>query len=334
MSDLTRTPHDEAAEWVARMDAGHWSDSDEAALQRWLASDAARAGMLLRAQAAWLSIDQALADRRTIAEPVDAEEGAHALFARRWGRRAMLGGLAAAGAAMLFGRARPSDAEIDYATNLGEIRRVPLADGSVMTINSASNVAVRMERQARRVDLTQGEAWFDVAKNAARPFVVAAGPVRAQAIGTAFSVRMRDDGVEVLVTEGVVETWSDELAGRRTRLTAGQRAVIGADAAVRVAPQEASVDRALAWRGGMIDLNGETLRAAATEFNRYNVRKVVVIDPQIAGERMDGVFRINDPEGFADAVRIALSATVRLDDPAEIRIDRSSASENAPDRTE
>lgn len=234
----------------------------------------------------------------------------------------MLGGLVAAGAAVLFGRIRPSAAEIDYATNLGEIRRVPLTDGSVMTINSASSVAVRMERQARRVNLTQGEAWFDVAKSAARPFVVEAGAVRAQAIGTAFSVRMRDDGVEVLVTEGTVETWSDAVGARRTRLEAGQRALIGADAAVRLAPQEASVDRALAWRGGMIDLDGETLGAAALEFNRYNARKVVVTDPQMAGERMDGVFRINDPEGFADAVRVALSASVRLDDPGEIRIDR------------
>ncbi|MFX9035000.1 hypothetical protein ABTN36_18505, partial [Acinetobacter baumannii] len=85
----------------------------------------------------------------------------------------------------------------------------------------------------------------------------AAGKVRAKAIGTAFSVRKRDNGVEVLVTEGVVETWSDDDEAQRVRLTAGQRALINDHAIVHYESSKASsVDRALAWRSGMIDLNG------------------------------------------------------------------------------
>lgn len=323
------TPRDdEAAEWVARQDSGDWSRHDEDALQVWLAGDEARHGALLRAHAAWLMIDRALiADRPIAAEPDPP------LTVKRWGRRAILSGSIAAGVAFLFGRLRGGEVGDDYSTNLGEIRRVPLADGSAMTLNSSSSVAVRMEPAARRVNLTQGEAWFDVAKNAARPFIVAAGPVRAQAIGTAFSVRMRDTGVEVLVTEGVVETWSGDGTGHRTRLEAGQRAIVGADAAVRLAPTEASADRALAWRGGMIDLNGETVGEAAAEFNRYNERKVIITESGIAAERMDGVFRINDPEGFAGAVKVSLNVTIRLDDPSEIRIDRATPNEKDPDRS-
>ncbi|MFX8562013.1 FecR domain-containing protein, partial [Acinetobacter baumannii] len=79
-----------------------------------------------------------------------------------------------------------------YATKVGEIRRVPLVDGSVMTINSGTELQVRIAKRAREVELAQGEACFEVAKDAHRPFVVAAGKVRAKAIGTAFSVRMRD----------------------------------------------------------------------------------------------------------------------------------------------
>lgn len=326
MNIVANTPHDEAAEWVARMDSGQWSDSDEEALDDWLAADPARRGLLLRTQATWVATDHAIAASRRAEQPdvEDEPEMADSSGAAlRWGRRAVLGGFAATGVAFLFGRLRPSAPEVDYATNLGEIRRVPLVDGSVMTMNSSSAVAIRMERQSRRINLTQGEAWFDVAKNAARPFIVEAGPVRAQAIGTAFSVRMRDDGVEVLVTEGTVEAWSDEVDGHRTLLNAGQRALIGANTIPRVEPEKASsVDRALAWRGGMIDLNGETLGDAANEFNRYNERKVVVGDSQLATEPMDGVFRINDPEGFAEAVRISLNATVQLDDPTVIHIGR------------
>ncbi|MGH6613686.1 FecR family protein [Sphingomonas sp.] len=322
MNRVAKKLDDEAAEWVALMDSGHWSTSDEEALQRWLAVDALRHGLLLRAHATWMAVDHALASDQPVPEDIEElEVDDQAPGAGRWGRRAILGGVAAAGAAVFFGRMWQLGAETDYSTNLGEIRRVPLADGSVMTMNSSSSVAIRMERRARRVSLTQGEAWFDVAKNAARPFIVEAGPVRAKAIGTAFSVRMRDNGVEVLVTEGIVETWSDDVVGKPIRLGAGQRAIIGAGAA-RVEPEEASIDRALAWRGGIIDLSGETLGEAASEFNRYNERKVVVTDARMAAERMDGVFRINDPEGFADAVRVGFSASVRLDDPSVILIDR------------
>lgn len=323
MTDAASALADEAAQWVACMDSGRWSSSDEDALQYWLSGGEARHGALLRAHAAWLMVDHALTGDRPAATGFDTQDQSERRWRTMpWGRRTVLGATVAAGAALLVGRVRQTHVTDDYVTNLGEIRRVPLADGSAMTLNSSSSATVRMESAARRVSLIEGEAWFDVAKNRARPFIVEAGPLRAQAVGTAFSVRMRDEGVEVLVTEGVVETWSSDGAGHRTRLAAGQRAVVGADAAVRLAPQEASADRALAWRGGMIDLNGETVGEAAAEFNRYNARKVIVAEPEIAAERMDGVFRINDPEGFAGAVQVSLNVNVRLDDPSEIRIGR------------
>jgi transmembrane sensor len=90
-----------------------------------------------------------------------------------------------------------------------------------MTINSASELTVRMAKGSREIEIAQGEAWFDVAKDASRPFIVTAGKVRARAVGTAFSVRRRETGVEVLVTEGVVESWSEEDVSLRLKLEAG-----------------------------------------------------------------------------------------------------------------
>jgi transmembrane sensor len=305
-----------AARWVARMDAGVWTEDDEAALRRWLAADPRRHGTLLRTHATWLAADRALEKDRPA-------EDAVAPPSPGWRRRGAVAGLAAAGVAALVGslsRLRPSGAT-NYATEVGEIRRVPLADGSVMTMNSGSELAVRMHGKARSVALAQGEAWFDVAKDAERPFVVAARKVKAQAIGTAFSVRMRDDAVEILVNEGVVEAWSDDAAFRRIRLEAGQRALVGDDAAIKLEPEQASsVDRALAWRSGMIDLDGKTLQQAADEFNRYNDRKIIVADPVIGAAQIDGVFRINDPEGFAIAVRNILGASVNTETAEVIRI--------------
>ena len=126
----------------------------------------------------------------------------------------------------------------------------------------------------------QGEAWFQVAKDKQRPFVVAAGRARIRAVGTAFSVRRRAGGADVLVTEGAVEVWADGAEGHRVRLSAGARGFIADDAAIVQQPAAPSaIDRALAWRSGKVDLAGDRLDSAVAEFNRYNQRRLVIADP-------------------------------------------------------
>jgi transmembrane sensor len=334
--DRTSAPRgdrDEAAQWVARMDASDWNAGDEAALQAWLRADPRRHGLLLQAQAAWL-----LPDVTTPATEAEAAPAQPSLSTTvplptpepandtrsRWRRRGVLGGMIAAGAAAVVGTRFALTSGAEYITRLGEIRRVPLDDGSIMTINSDTELKVNLTQHAREVELAQGEAWFEVAKDAQRPFVVASGPVRAQAIGTAFSVRKREEGVEVLVTEGVVETWTAADATQKLRVMAGERAMINARALVHYqASETAPVDRALAWRNGMIDLNGTTLREAADEFNRYNQRQIVIADPDVAAEQFDGLFRIGDPEGFAETLKATLNVSVNTSDPRKIRIQRA-----------
>ncbi|WP_026046545.1 FecR family protein [Sphingomonas sp. PAMC 26621] len=321
MIDRSGSVADEAAWWVAKMDSGRWEAADEIALSQWLAQDAMRHGLLLRTQAAWVATDLALRPPTTAASIPDVVPEARPV----WHRRNLLAGLAAVIVAGVIGTTRIFVPETRYVTNLGEIRRVPLADGSIMTINSGSALTVRIDARSRQIALAQGEAWFEVAHDPTRPFVVTAAGVTARALGTAFSVRLRPAGVEILVTDGTVETRHENTVSpsAATRLTAGQRAFVDARAAVRFEADRASaVDRALAWRGGMIDLEGDTLASAAEEFNRYNTRKIVVSDQQLAGEKLDGVFRINDPEGFARAVKVSLDATVSDTDPTIIRITR------------
>jgi transmembrane sensor len=198
-----------------------------------------------------------------------------------------------------------------------------LADGSVASINTDSQIAVRFAPEVRRIDLDKGEVWFRVAKDAERPFVVAAGDVRVRAVGTAFSVRRRDDGADVLVTEGVVEVWQVGQEAPRTRVAAGAKAFVSEHQpaqAVAAAPNE--IDDALAWRRGEIVLNGLTLAEAAAEFNRYNGRKVVIDDPGLAGERLVGRFRADEPDNFAVAAASTLGAVIARD-PETIRLSRS-----------
>lgn len=305
---------DAAAHFIARMDADDWSEADEAALQDWLNDDAMRHGLLLQMQAQWVALTPAVAE----AEQVDEEP--EPVAPTMWGRRGILAGLAAS-VTLAIGGARWVESASDYTTELGEIRRLPLSDGSVMTMNSGSELKVNMARQAREIQLAQGEAWFEVAKDASRPFVVSAGDVRVRAVGTAFSVRRRETGVEVLVTEGVVETWAGNDESLHMRLKAGDRAMLSGHAVIDYETGiSSSVDRTLAWRSGMIDLNGRTLFDAADEFNRYNQRQIIIADPRIAREEFDGLFRINDPEGFSEAVKTSLGVSLDTSNPDIIRL--------------
>ncbi|MBY8821551.1 FecR family protein [Sphingomonas colocasiae] len=313
---------DEAADWLARIDRHGRTPELQAELEHWLAGDTRRRGALLQAEAAWnlLVGDFPVLEREDGGAPAPIASG---MFSRR--RLIVSGGAAAlaasvAGGVLLIGRGE------DYDTAIGEIRRVPLADGSVATINSDSRLSVALEAERRIVRLNEGEAWFQVAHDKARPFIAEAGRIRVRAVGTAFAVRRREDGkgsvggAEILVTEGVVEAWADGAEGQAIRLTAGQRAFVADNAAVTGrADAPAEVTRALAWRAGQIDLAGESLAHALAEFNRYNGVKLVLTDRALANEPLYGVFRVDDPQGFADALHRGFDVPVKVEGN-EIRI--------------
>lgn len=297
-----------AIEWVAQLDRADPDPRHADELEKWLAQDVRHRGAFLRAQAAWKSFDklQILRHQADDARPVQD---------RALSRRAILqSGAAASGAGLLAAAAaavgffRISRHQI--LTPVGEIRRVPLVDGSIMAVNTDSKVNVDIKSDAREITLERGEVWFDVAKDNKRPFVVTSGDVRVQAVGTAFSVRRRDDGTDVLVTEGVVETWRAGDAEQRRQVTVGSKVFvsdIAGPSEVVAAPSQ--IDRALAWREGEIALDGETLAEAAVEFNRYNERRLT-IDPALTDKRLVGWFHTNEPETFARAAAAVLKLKV------------------------
>jgi transmembrane sensor len=317
MSPSASEIDDEAALWAVRIDARGLGAGTDPELEAWLAGDARRAGALLRAQAAISFLDRG----RALAGSTPPIER------RGSSRRALIVGgvvVAAAVGGAGFWRLRPQRLD----TGLGEIRRVPLADGSMVAINTSSALEVELKPKAREILLKQGEAWFQVAKDPERPFVVAAGPVRVRAVGTAFSVRRREqDGssVDVMVTEGVVEAWVEGADAPRQRLSAGNRLVLAGATTAPITEAPLDIERSLAWRNGEIALDGESLEEAARLFNRYNSRQIVIDDPELAKERFVGLFQTNAPESFASAVAATLGAEVSVDARA-IRIGRARAS--------
>ncbi len=305
-----------AARWVIRLDRDGHTAQDIADLEAWLAGDDRRRGAWLAAQAAWLMLDHARDAAGS--PPISNNRRSPSLLHRRG---VLLAGLGAAAAASVAGGVVLLGQSQRYGTVVGEVRRVPLTDGSTAAINTDSAVEVTMTEAQRTVRIARGEAWFQVARNPQRPFVVAAGVVRVRAVGTAFAVRLRPGGADVLVTEGVVETWIDGAENSRVRLQAGSRAFVSDDVPVEETQVvSAELDRLLAWRAGKLDLAGETLATAAGEFNRYNARKIEVA-PALADAQFFGVFRTDDPEGFARAVQASLGVPVSIGaHPAVIRI--------------
>jgi transmembrane sensor len=300
----------QAAEWALRhpLDA-----ADEAALEAWLAEDRAHAGALLRAMAGLSLVDQALAPQGVHTTSVPGFSNRRKLLA------AGAGALAASIAGLFSWQVWRGDR---VETARGEIRRLPLADGSVAMINTDSALHVTLERDIRRVSIDHGQAWFQVAKDRARPFVVDAGIAMVRAVGTAFSVERRDQGVEVAVTEGTVAVWPAGASGAMTIIEAGQFARFHAGvAAPVVGTAPTAIARALAWRSGEISLENETVAYAVAQFNRYNRQQLVVEDQDLAQERLVGLFQIDKPEDFAATLATSFDAHVTTT-PQEIRLAR------------
>lgn len=279
------------------------SAEDQAALDEWLAGDRRRRGALLRAQAAWSSLSRARAlhapGHRIVATPILSRRSL--LLTAGFGTIAA--GIAAAGLML---------APTRHATRVGEFKRLPLADGTMANLNTDSEIRVNMQSRLRHVELARGEAWFEVAKDASRPFVVSAGSARVQAVGTAFSVRHYTDGAEIMVTEGQVKAWSADHKDGVVWLKAGDRTFVNPRGALAVSRAPEDIEKALAWRHGQIVFEGQTLDWAVAEYNRYNTRKIVLDDADLKTERLVGRYSTGDPLGFAQGTALSIGAEISV----------------------
>ncbi|QDX26197.1 DUF4880 domain-containing protein [Sphingomonas suaedae] len=297
-----------AADWVARIDGRSLDPVEEAAFASWLEADSRHAGAYARALAVNAYFDRAAALGPDFApvEPANSPPAGYPIRLRR--RAAILGGgaLLAASAVGILGWSLATKADA-IETVKGDLRRVTLAEGSAITLNTDSRVEPRIEGQLREVKLARGEALFDIAPDPDRPFVVHAGAVAIRVLGTRFTVRRFDDGtVALTVLEGLVEVVSDD-GIHRERLSGGQRSHIVPGSAIRTErlPHEA-LERAVGWRNGLIDLNGMTLEQAAAEYARYSSQQIEIADPATRAMKVTGVYSTSDPIGFARAAALSL----------------------------
>lgn len=326
------SPAEAAAHWAVARDARALSENEEAAFAVWHEVPA-HAEAFRRAKGALGLFDTDLAgDDNLRALRQAALEAAPAVRPPRW---ALPAAIAASLAAMSIyvgvgrpgpplavpprpaaviavstGRGSPSRvAPLEYATGIGERRSIRLPDGSTLTLNTRTRLAVAFSDHRRLVHLYRGQALFEVAHDANRPFTVEAADRQVTALGTIFEVRVEPGRMNVTLLRGrvLVDRMPDaaEALGvsriAPTILKPGQQFDAELGAAQKIATVD--IDRQLLWRNGFVEFDNEPLGRAVVEMNRYSSRPIVLSGDGVAALRVSGVFRTGSPDQFIDAVQ-------------------------------
>lgn len=205
-----------------------------------------------------------------------------------------------------------------YVTAKAENRDLTLPDGTHVTLGAGTQLDVSYTAGERRVKLQDGEAYFAVEHNAARPFVVRVGDLHVTDIGTDFDIRKSGSHVTVTVAEGIVDVRRSE--GAKPLVAIASASGVSANGVyrlkagdqIRVTPAEdqpllAHVDtaRTAAWRDGRLDFQDETLAVVVADVNRYAAREIVIVDPAVARMRFTGTV-------FHDRIEDWLAGTSHL----------------------
>lgn len=207
-----------------------------------------------------------------------------------------------------------------HKTDFGEQRSIALGDGSIVVLNTLSEVAVHYGEDVRRVELLAGQAFFDVARDPRRPFVVEAGTVALNVLGTRFSVYSTPQSTRLAVIEGVVRAVSQRQPEQEVLVRAGEGAFVTVDGAIR-RMEEIDVPKAIAWTERRLIFEDVPLQEVVYEFNRYNRRPLVVQDPELGERRITSVFFANDVSALV--AFLELEPDVEVDYGADaIRIHR------------
>ncbi len=309
LKDRARAARAEASAWIVQLHGPNRSATVEAGFRQWLAESPENAREFERVTEAWDAGSTPVpgVPRVRYWRPQSA--------ARAWMIAAAMAAMVVGPAAWVFDALwlNPS-----YATGLGEQRIVRLADGTRVTLNSNTRISVSYRERERAVRVDRGEAYFEVAKEAMRPFLVHAGVHRVQALGTAFIVRHDAEHTAVTLVEGKIAVCLEggeaasipeaaqvraESAGSAVKeiiLTPGERLTFEGHTRARL--DEPRLEAVTAWRRSEIVLDRTPLADAVVEMNRYDQTTLIIDDPKVAQLKVSGIYHTGNSETFATMI--------------------------------
>ena len=302
-----------AAEWVARRDRAPLSASENGELKQWLAGDRRRRGAFMRAKAVWMRSESARALGPQY-DPVDFRPAVTAPPRFSVGRRRRLmewGGAVAASLVLVVALMATLQMPTAYATAKGEMRTVPLGEGTTVTLNTDTRIKVYDDEGRRRIRVLRGEVLIE---GATVPTLVEVDGRHLEATAATFVVRkLEGRPTQVLVQEGRVVLAETAQATKiplapNTGLSLPEGKGKGGNS---ISLSSGQMGRELAWREGKIALQGETLAEAAAVYARYSDTPIVIADQDLAQMQVRGLFAANNPLGFSRAVAEVFDAEVR-----------------------
>jgi transmembrane sensor len=305
-----------AAEWLFEREEGFAPGRAEA-FAKWRVQDSRHAEAVVRVERTLALLDELPEVRAPLEARVAGlkrqatmEPDSHGKH-RNFPRLAWAVGLAAAvalGFATWQASAPRAPAGEHYATDSAAQRSMLLPDGSLLDLNTGTDVVVQFTAKERRILLSQGEAHFKVAHDTLRPFTVTAGGVSVRAVGTAFNVRLAGKGVDVFVVEGKVELGQSEAPATRpfgesaSMLMAGERvqlANFNQAAGPRIERVDAQgIHALLNWQNPLTSFAGVPLRDVVDRFNRRNATQLILADADLGDRRIGGLIALDQVDAF------------------------------------
>ena len=334
--NATTSINQQACAWIAKLH-GEPSAKDLQNFRAWMAQSPAHKTEVRQLAKLWGELD-VLTELAVVQEPLSTQSTSARLFDKvaaliklpNWNRP-----LAAMVTATLVAvLALPIIIDINkttYSTDIGEQELITLRDGSTVLLNTNSSIRVDYSLETRNISLLSGQAHFEVTKDNTRPFKVYAGKGLVRAVGTAFSVYLQPDIIEVTVTEGTIElsavapapaptnqpetepTAPSKTITKLSLVTAGQNATMDQDTSsidsieVIDAPE---IVQKLAWHQGLLRFSGDPLEDVVAEISRYTDLSIVILDPEIRDLRIGGFFKVGETEKMFQALETSFGVRV------------------------
>ncbi|MGH8176676.1 MAG: FecR family protein [Steroidobacter sp.] len=319
----------ECRRWLALVNSDDASEADHERLRAWLAQSSQHRAAFEKLQALWNDIGglHELADLEPVPTMVDEHRGhgrAHTL--QRWGlAAATIAGVAVfATWTRLDSPAETTRSSIDasvpreHTTSVAEIRTIALPDGSTVTLGAQSRAIVEIAATERRVRLVDGQAFFAVAKDPQKPFVVTARNAVVRVIGTAFDVHSGPEHVRIVVAEGVVGVEARELGADEpmARLTARRQVLVAADGTLGAVESVAEAQIG-AWRTGRLAYENADLREIVADLNRYG-RSIELGSSGVDALRVTAAFRVDQIDSFVASLPSILPVSLERNEAGQL----------------
>lgn len=326
-----------AAEWFLRLHAHDLSVAERFAYLQWLKASPAHIGETLqicqlysilypmKKQLFFTNEDDV---SNVIELPRDDDDATPPARTRSsWHIRALVGAMAIGLLLIAASIAKRAWLHPTIETQASEWRSLALNDGSLVSVGPRTQLRNQFGERQRLLRLASGEALFEVAKDASRPFIVDAELAVVRATGTRFGVSRRDLEVVVTVEEGTVLVSRDRPRSSPVAIAGGEQAIVAQSWPPVV--RHVNATRALAWSNRRLVFEGDTVAAAAAEFNRRN-RVQIVVDPALGAQRVLGQFYADDPVSFAESIAAAKKGVVVHQSRDLIRLQRADAAPESP----